>query len=81
MWETALASPELDRWKPGLRAIFERDRDIAPDRAANLVAFLASGRTDALSGCFLSVRDNVTEMVQRAQEIQEGELYTLRLRT
>jgi NAD(P)-dependent dehydrogenase (short-subunit alcohol dehydrogenase family) len=81
MWETVLASPVLDRWKPGLRGIFERGRDIAPDRAANLVAFLASGKADALTGCFISVRDDVTEMVERAQEIREGELYTLRLRT
>jgi hypothetical protein len=43
--------------------------------------FLASGRADALSGCFINVRDDVTEMVQRADEIREGELYTLRLRT
>jgi NAD(P)-dependent dehydrogenase (short-subunit alcohol dehydrogenase family) len=81
MWETVLASPELDKWKPGLRRIFERGRDIAPDRAANLVAFLASGKADALSGCFISVRDDVTEMVQRAEEIQRDDLYTLRLRT
>jgi NAD(P)-dependent dehydrogenase (short-subunit alcohol dehydrogenase family) len=81
MWETILASPELDRWKPGLRKIFERGRDIAPDRAADLVVFLASGKADALSGCFISVSDDVDEMVSRAQEIREGELYTLRLRT
>jgi hypothetical protein len=43
--------------------------------------FLASGRADTLSGCFINVRDEVTEMVQRAGEIREGELYTLRLRT
>jgi NAD(P)-dependent dehydrogenase (short-subunit alcohol dehydrogenase family) len=80
MWETALASPQLDRWKPGLRRTFERGRDIAPDRAANLVTFLASGKADALSGCFISVREDVNQMVQRADEIREGELYTLRLR-
>jgi NAD(P)-dependent dehydrogenase (short-subunit alcohol dehydrogenase family) len=52
-----------------------------PEQAADLVVFLASGRADALSGCFINVRDDVNEMVQRAQEIREGELYTLRLRT
>jgi NAD(P)-dependent dehydrogenase (short-subunit alcohol dehydrogenase family) len=52
-----------------------------PELAADLVVFLASGRVDALSGCFISVRDDVAEMVSRAQEIREGELYTLRLRT
>jgi NAD(P)-dependent dehydrogenase (short-subunit alcohol dehydrogenase family) len=81
MWETALASPKLDKWTPWLRGIFERGRDVAPDRAANLVAFLASGKADVLSGCFVTVRDDVADMVSRAEEIRRDELYTLRLRT
>jgi NAD(P)-dependent dehydrogenase (short-subunit alcohol dehydrogenase family) len=52
-----------------------------PEHAADLVVFLASGRADALSGCFVNVRKDVNEMVQRADEIRQGELYTLRLRT
>ena len=52
-----------------------------PQHAADLVVLLASGRADALSGCFINVREDVNEMVQRAEEIREGELYTLRLRT
>jgi NAD(P)-dependent dehydrogenase (short-subunit alcohol dehydrogenase family) len=52
-----------------------------PEDAADLVVFLASGRADALSGCFVNVREDVNEMVQRAEEIRERELYTLRLRT
>ena len=52
-----------------------------PERAAELVLFLASGRADALSGCFISVGDDVAEMVSRAEEIQQNELHTLRLRT
>ena len=80
MWEAVLESPEMDKWKPKLRRIFERGRDIAPGRAANLVVYLASGKADALSGCFISVRDDVAEMVQRADEIRKEELYALRLR-
>jgi NAD(P)-dependent dehydrogenase (short-subunit alcohol dehydrogenase family) len=52
-----------------------------PEHAADLVVFLASGRADDLSGCFVNVREDVNEMVQRVDEIREGELYTLRLRT
>jgi len=52
-----------------------------PEHAADLVVFLASGKADVLSGCFVNVREDVNEMVQRAEEIREGELYTLRLRT
>jgi NAD(P)-dependent dehydrogenase (short-subunit alcohol dehydrogenase family) len=50
-----------------------------PERAANLVVLLASGRADALSGRYISVRDDVDEMVGRAKEIREKGLYTLRL--
>jgi hypothetical protein len=46
-----------------------------------LVVFLASGRADALSGCFINVREDVNEMMQRAEEIRQDEMYTLRLRT
>ena len=52
-----------------------------PEPAAELVVFLASGQADALSGCFIRVDDDVTEMAARAQEIRQDELYTLRLRT
>lgn len=38
-------------------------------------------RADALLGCFISLYDDVGEMVRRAEEIRQGELYTLRLRT
>jgi NAD(P)-dependent dehydrogenase (short-subunit alcohol dehydrogenase family) len=56
-------------------------RDTPPERAANLVVFLASGRADALSGCYISVRDDVADMVRRAEEIRRDALHTLRLRT
>lgn len=51
-----------------------------PQLAAQLVVFLASGKADTLSGCFVSVDDDVAEMVSRAEEIQSDELYRLRLR-
>ena len=52
-----------------------------PELAGDLVLFLASGKADALSGCYISVDDDVAEMVRRADQIQHGELHTLRLRT
>ena len=51
-----------------------------PERAANLVMLLASGKADVLSGCYITINDDVEEMVRRAEEIQEKQLYTLRLR-
>lgn len=88
MAESILAS-EDEKWLPWLRETLEAGRDIPPERAADLVVFLASGKADALSGCFIPVRHvalaldvpDVSEMVRRAEEIQRDELHTLRLRT
>jgi NAD(P)-dependent dehydrogenase (short-subunit alcohol dehydrogenase family) len=81
MTEAAAESPEDEKWLGGLfRKSFSAGRDVPPERAAQLVVFLASGKADVLSGCFVSVSDDVAEMVSRAKEIQENELYTLRLR-
>jgi NAD(P)-dependent dehydrogenase (short-subunit alcohol dehydrogenase family) len=82
MTEAAAESPEDEKWLGGMfRKSLSGGHDISPERAAQLVVLLASGKADALSGCFISVRDDVAEMVRRAEEIQRGQLYTLRLRT
>ena len=49
--------------------------------AAELVVYLASGQADCLSGCFVGVSHDLEDMVACADQIQEDELYTLRLRT
>jgi len=41
----------------------------------------ASGEADTLSGCYVSVFDDLAGMVASADDIRERELYTLRLRT
>jgi NAD(P)-dependent dehydrogenase (short-subunit alcohol dehydrogenase family) len=53
---------------------------VPPERSAWLVAWLAAGRADQLSGRYLTVDDNLETLVTRADEIQEADLYTLRLR-
>jgi NAD(P)-dependent dehydrogenase (short-subunit alcohol dehydrogenase family) len=53
---------------------------VPPERSARLVVGLAAGRADALSGCYLTVGDNLETLVARANEIQQADLYTLRLR-
>lgn len=52
-----------------------------PERTADLVVGLASGHADALSGRIIHVRDELADLVRRAEEIQRDDLYTLRLRT
>jgi NAD(P)-dependent dehydrogenase (short-subunit alcohol dehydrogenase family) len=80
MVEEILALPGIEDWQPGFVRAHEEGRVLPPERGAELVVYLASGRADALSGCFISVRHDLTDMVARAEEIQENDLYTLRLR-
>ena len=45
------------------------------------MAYLASGAADVLSGRYIVANDDVVQMVARADEIVEHDLYVLRERT
>ena len=69
-------SPLLpDQFVEGFRA---RSVD-PPELGANLIAFLATGKADALSGRYISAHDDTRTLIERAEEIQQNNLYTLRL--
>ncbi len=53
---------------------------VAPERAAELCVFLASGQADRLSGRFVHVLDDIRKLVQRADEVEANDLYALRVR-
>jgi NAD(P)-dependent dehydrogenase (short-subunit alcohol dehydrogenase family) len=79
MAEYALESEPGRRWMPWFGEIFRRGEDVPPDQAAALVALLASGRADVLSGRFFTIRDDVLGLVERAGEEGLGDTQTLRL--
>jgi 3-oxoacyl-[acyl-carrier protein] reductase len=57
------------------------DSDWVPvERAAELCVFLATGKADRLSGRYLHASKDITELVQRTDEILANDLYVLRLR-
>jgi NAD(P)-dependent dehydrogenase (short-subunit alcohol dehydrogenase family) len=64
------------RWLPELAS----GDYVDPERVERLVAFLASGRGDALSGRFLHALDDVEALAAQAGEIAEQDLYAVRLR-
>lgn len=64
----------------GLFPFLDEGEWLEPERAARLVASIASGRADALSGRFLHALDDVEELARRADEIARDELYVPRLR-
>jgi NAD(P)-dependent dehydrogenase (short-subunit alcohol dehydrogenase family) len=82
MTEDIARSPQDERWLGGwMHSSLAAGHDVPPERAADLVVLLASGQADALSGCYIDVEDDIAKMVQRAEEIQQKDLYTLRLLT
>jgi NAD(P)-dependent dehydrogenase (short-subunit alcohol dehydrogenase family) len=76
--ERTANSDEGRRFLPRLSS---RDDDVEPERAAQLVLEIASGRVDPLSGRFLHVLDDVDALLNRADEVAQNDLYSLRLRT
>ena len=79
MTEYSLNSDEGQRWLPWFRRIFEEEMDVPVERPAKLVLDLASGKADALSGRMISVFDDLDLLCSHAREIQQQDLYCLRL--
>jgi 3-oxoacyl-[acyl-carrier protein] reductase len=79
MSEAALScgEPSIQQW---FTDAFANEEDVPADAAATVIAYLASGAADALSGRNIDVTGDVTQMVARAAEIEEHDLYVLRER-
>jgi hypothetical protein len=71
---------ELRRWAPWFVELFAEGREDPIEPAAALVVALASGAADALSGRYLTARDDLGELLRRAQDIAGRDLLTLRIR-
>lgn len=79
MTEYSLNSDAGQRWLPWFRRIFDERIDVPAERPARLVLELASGKADALSGRLISVYDDLDLLCARAREIEQQDLYCLRL--
>jgi NAD(P)-dependent dehydrogenase (short-subunit alcohol dehydrogenase family) len=77
MVDAAALSDEGRRWLPELA---ERQDSLEPERVGRLVAELATGRADALTGRFLHVLDDLDDLIARGDEIVRDDLYALRFR-
>jgi len=75
--ESVVRSEAGRRYLPELG---ERTDALAPELAGELVAELATGRADALSGRFLHVLDDLDDLIARADEIRSDDVYALRFR-
>jgi len=79
MSESALScgEPSIEQW---FSDAFASQDDVSAESAAALVTYLASGAADVLSGRNIFATKDVTQMVARAAEIDEHDLYVLRER-
>ena len=81
MAEHSLRCDDGKKWLPWFKRIFDEDLDVSAERPARLVLQLASGRADKLSGRFLSIWDDLDSLLQNGKEIEERQLYSLRVQT
>jgi NAD(P)-dependent dehydrogenase (short-subunit alcohol dehydrogenase family) len=81
MAEHSLRSYDGQKWLPWFKRIFDAGLDVSVERPARLVLELASGQADSLSGRFLSIWDDLNSLLQNVGEIEERQLYSLRVQT
>ena len=60
--------------------LFASKADVPAEAAATLVTYIASGAADTLSGRNIDVSHDLAEMITRAAEIEENDLYAMRER-
>lgn len=79
MSEAALScgEPSVENW---FKDAFANQEDVSADSAAATVVYLASGAADVLSGRNIRVSEDVAQLVARAAEIEQQDLYVLRER-
>jgi NAD(P)-dependent dehydrogenase (short-subunit alcohol dehydrogenase family) len=71
------AAPEVQQW---FRQLYADGQDTPIERPVELILTLASGRADALSGCFLDVKNDIEALIADAAAIQHDERLRMRLR-
>jgi NAD(P)-dependent dehydrogenase (short-subunit alcohol dehydrogenase family) len=69
-------SPDVAEW---FEQLFAEGQDTPIERSVQLVLALASGKADALSGCFLSIDDDLDALLEQAETIQSEGRLRLRL--
>jgi NAD(P)-dependent dehydrogenase (short-subunit alcohol dehydrogenase family) len=79
MSEYSLNSPEGKKWLPWFKRIFDEGFVVPAERPAALVLELASGRADSLSGRFLSIYDDLDELLKSAADLEQKNLYALKV--
>ena len=75
-----LNDPGGQKWRPTFRHLFDQGRDHPPERIADLVLELVSGKADKLTGRYILATQRLEALVAQADRIVEQDLWTLRIR-
>ena len=67
------------KWTSQYKDVYQ-ERQVPPELAAERCIEIASGRADALSGCYIQLADDIDELVRRSEQIAAEGLYTLKIR-
>lgn len=73
-------SAEGRKWIPWFRRLFDEHLDFPPERPAQLVLELASGKADALSGLYLTPFDDLDAILKNIAAVEADKLHSLRVR-
>jgi NAD(P)-dependent dehydrogenase (short-subunit alcohol dehydrogenase family) len=79
MTEYSLNSIEGQKWLRWFKRLFDEGFTVPPERPAALVMELASGRADSLTGRFISVYDDLDQLIANAAEVQQKNLQVLKV--
>jgi hypothetical protein len=79
MTEYSLHSSEGQKWLPWFKRLFDEGFTVSPERPAELVLELASGVADSLSGRFISVYDDLEQLIANAADVQQKNLHLLKV--
>lgn len=74
-----LRTEEVTQWLPWTVDYFAKNL-VPASRPADLVLWLAAGKGDALSGCYISIHDDLEALATQAATIRQDKLRHLRLR-
>ncbi len=72
--------PGGKRWRPGFSRVFDEGRGTPPERVAEVMLSLVSGRFDHLTGRYIPVSGDMETLLSRSDDIVTRDLNTLRIR-
>lgn len=67
------------KWLPWGTHRFAEGRDVPAALSVQLLLRMAVGETDALSGRYIDITDNIDQLLTQVEVIKQDQLYTLRL--